>query len=80
MNTFILVPRGTRPRVTERGTVIEVPVRRAVLRSASHVPFFSMLGIADRIVGITQGRYVNDRNDEAGPDGAKSARLASARA
>jgi iron complex transport system substrate-binding protein len=60
MNTFILVPRGTHPRVTEKGAVIEVPVRRAVLRSASHVPFFSLLGITDRIVGITQGRYVND--------------------
>ncbi len=60
MNVFMLVPRGTHPRVPEGGTIIEVPVRRAVLRSASHVPFFSMLGIADRIVGITQGRYVND--------------------
>ena len=60
MNTFILVPRGTHPRLLERGTVIEVPVRRAILRSASHVPFFSMLGVTDRIVGITQGQYVTD--------------------
>jgi len=60
VSTFILVPRGTHPRVEEKGTVIEVPVRRAVLRSATHVPFFSMLGIVDRIVGITQGWYVTD--------------------
>ena len=60
MNTFILIPRGTHPRVAEKGTTIEVPVRRTVLRSASHAPFFSMLGIADRIVGITQGWYVTD--------------------
>lgn len=60
MSTFVLVPRGTHPRVTVAGTVVEVPVRRAVARSASHVPFFSMLGLADRIVGVVQGKYVND--------------------
>lgn len=61
--TFVLVPRGTRrslPAEPARGAVIEIPVRRVVLRSASHAPFFSMLGLADRIVGITQGKYVND--------------------
>ncbi len=61
--TFVLVPRGTRrstPVVPTEGTVIEIPVRRVVLRSASHVPFFSMLGLTDRIVGIAQGKYVND--------------------
>jgi iron complex transport system substrate-binding protein len=60
INTFVLVPRGTRPRIPAEGTVIEIPIRRVVLRSASHVPFFSMLGITDRITGITQGMYVND--------------------
>jgi iron complex transport system substrate-binding protein len=60
MSTFVLVPRGTNPPVSAEGTVIEIPVRRVALRSASHVPFFSMLGITDRIVGITQGEYVND--------------------
>lgn len=61
--TFVLVPRGTRrstPVAPAEGTVIEIPVRRVVLRSASHVPFFSMLGLTDRIVGIAQGKYVND--------------------
>jgi iron complex transport system substrate-binding protein len=60
MATFVLVPRGTRPPVPAEGRIIEIPVRRVVLRSASHVPFFSLLGLTDRIVGITQGKYVND--------------------
>lgn len=60
MATFVLVPRGTRPPVSVEGTVIEIPVRRVVLRSSSHVPFFSMLGLTDRIVGISQGKYVSD--------------------
>lgn len=60
MSTFVLVPRGTRPPKSTQGTVVEIPVRRVALRSASHVPFFSMLGITDRLVGITQGKYVND--------------------
>lgn len=63
MATFVLVPRGPGQSLLvppAEGTVIEIPVRRVVLRSASHVPFFSMLGLTDRIVGITQGKYVND--------------------
>lgn len=63
MAAFVLIPRGTRhslPNVPAGSTVIETPVRRVILRSASHVPFFSMLGLVDRIVGITQGKYVND--------------------
>ncbi len=60
MSTFVLVQRGKRPPASAQGLVVEVPVRRVALRSASHVPFFSMLGITDRIVGITQGKYVND--------------------
>ncbi|OPY60602.1 MAG: corrinoid ABC transporter substrate-binding protein [Syntrophorhabdaceae bacterium PtaU1.Bin034] len=60
MSTFVLVPRGTRPPDAVKGTVVETPVQRVVLRSASHVPFFSMLGLTDRIKGIAQGKYVND--------------------
>lgn len=60
MSSFILVPRGARPQTTMEGALIEVPVRRVALRSASHAPFFSMLGVADRIVAITQGKFVND--------------------
>jgi iron complex transport system substrate-binding protein len=60
LSTFILVPRGTRPPVHLAGTVIETPVRRIVLGSISCTPYFSMLGITDRIVGITQGKLVTD--------------------
>jgi iron complex transport system substrate-binding protein len=60
INTLVLIPRGTRPAVPLEGTVIKIPVRRVALRSATHVPFFSMLGMAGRIVAITQGKYVND--------------------
>jgi iron complex transport system substrate-binding protein len=63
MATFVLVPRGTDVPVSvipTRSTVIEIPVRRAILRSASHASFFSLLGLTDRIVGIVQGKYVND--------------------
>lgn len=61
--TFVLVPRGTRKTnldIPDKGTVIEIPLERVVLRSSSHAPFFTSLGLADRIVGIAQGKYVND--------------------
>ena len=60
VSTFVLVPRGRRPPPSVEGMVVEIPVQRVALRSASHVPFFSMLGITDRIIAITQGKYVND--------------------
>ncbi len=63
MATFVLVRRGARqslPGLSAYGTVIEIPVRRVVLRSSSHVPFFSALGLAKNIAGIVQGKYVND--------------------
>jgi len=63
MATFVLIPRGTRqsmPIIPVKGTVVEIPVQRVVLRSASHASFFSLLGVADRIVGIVQGKFVND--------------------
>ena len=65
LNIFVLVPRGRRPPAGVTGTVIEVPVRRIVVRSTTHTPSFSMLGIADRIVGITQGKLVNDQEVSA---------------
>jgi iron complex transport system substrate-binding protein len=60
LNTLVLVPRGSHPPAGVEGTIVETPLSRVVLRSSSHVPFFSMLGLTDRIVAVAQGQYVND--------------------
>ena len=59
--TLILVERGQAPPLDVEGIVIEIPVDRVVLLSATHVALLHRLmeynpGILDTIAGITWGR------------------------
>lgn len=60
LRRFVLVPRGAKVPVGVHGTVVKVPVKRLVLNSTVYSHFFSMLGLTDDIVGITQGDLVTD--------------------
>lgn len=63
MATFVLVPKGTHKTnqdIPVKGIIVEIPLGRVILRSCTHVPFFTALGLADRIVGIAQEKYVDD--------------------
>lgn len=59
---YLLYPReNPRPR-TEAGVMaVGVPVKRAALASTTMTPYFVMLGIEDAVVGLADGKLVNDR-------------------
>jgi iron complex transport system substrate-binding protein len=58
--TYVLAPRGTKVPKMEPGAVfVETPVRSIILSSTTHVPFFNLLGIEDKIAGISGGNLVN---------------------
>ncbi len=58
---YALVPhQANLPRNLPKGTcVVRVPVRRVVLLSPTYMAYFDMLGLADRIVGVSNGELVN---------------------
>ena len=57
--TYVLVPRGSKhPRVENNAILVETPVRRIVVTSNTFIPYFAMLGLEDRIVGVTDANKV----------------------
>lgn len=57
--TYVLVPRGASVPKTESGAmVIPTPVRRFVVTSTVYIPYLSMLGLEDTLVGVAQGSKI----------------------
>jgi len=58
--TFVLVPRGTpAPKTEGNEMVIRTPVRRFVVTSTVYIPYVSMLGLEDTLVGVARGSLIN---------------------
>ena len=55
-----LSKNGERPPKGFNGTVVEVPVRRAICMSSSHVAFCDALGAADVVCGVSGGRFITN--------------------
>ncbi len=57
---YVLVQCGTpAPEGYEDALVIEIPVRRLVVLSTTHLPALVKLGLTDRLVGVGNFRYIN---------------------
>ncbi len=57
---YVLVQCGTpAPTGYEDAQVIQVPVKRIVTLSTTHLPALSKLGLLDRLVGVGNFKYVN---------------------
>ena len=58
---YALIPKGTKAEgIPEDYKVIETPIERAICMTTLQLSGFLKLGIADRIVGITSTRFVQD--------------------
>lgn len=57
LDRYVLVPRGVRPDSLPEGTVIEVPLRSAVVYSSVHSTGIAMLGASGAISGVTDAQY-----------------------
>jgi iron complex transport system substrate-binding protein len=56
---YLLVQKGTqKPEGYEDAIVVDIPVNRVVTLSTSYLAYMDMLGIADRIVGHDDFKYV----------------------
>lgn len=68
---YVLVPRGSKPDTVPEGTVIEVPLRSAVVYSSVHTVGIKMLGASDAVTGIADAQYFselpNDHVVDIGP-------------
>ena len=58
---YALVPRGIKnPKITtEADAVIRIPVERLVVTSTTHIPALEALGVADRLIGFPETKYVS---------------------
>jgi cobalamin transport system substrate-binding protein len=60
--SFLLVQRGTPPPANEKGhSVIEIPVKRIVAMSTTHLGMFEVLESLDKVVGIESKQYVSSK-------------------
>jgi iron complex transport system substrate-binding protein len=58
--TYALIPSGTDPPENLAvDQVIEVPVKRMVVTSTSHIPFLDLLGSSDCLVGFPNTDYIS---------------------
>lgn len=60
---YALVPEELAPVITlnrdSYDAIISIPVKRVVVTSTTHIPALEALGVADRIVGFPETRYVS---------------------
>ena len=58
---YALVPREiNNPNlITEVDAVIKIPVERLVVTSTTHIPALEVLGMADRLIGFPETKYVS---------------------
>ena len=61
--TYALVPKHLEnPKLTVAAdAIIKIPVERLVVTSTTHVPALEALGVADRLIGFPQTRYVSSK-------------------
>lgn len=58
--TYLLIPRGTiAPVNIPAHQVIEIPVKRMVATSTSHIPLLEMLGSSEALVGFPNTEYIS---------------------
>ena len=58
--TLILLDRGKTPPPNPKNLpVVQIPVKRLVCTSTSHLPFLDMLNVADRLVGFPSLKWVS---------------------
>jgi len=58
--TYVLVPRGApAPKTQWNEVVIRTPVRRMVMTSTVYIPYLSLLGLEDTLVGVTHGSLIS---------------------
>lgn len=58
--TYVLVPRGAPvPKTEGSAKVILTPVRRLVVTSTVYIPYLSLLGLEDTLVGVSQGKLIS---------------------
>ena len=55
---FVLVPHDSTPPAGVAGTVVRVPVRRAVALSTTHLGFFERLGASGGLAGVAGARWI----------------------
>lgn len=61
--TYALIPTGTDPPENLAvDQVIEVPVKRMVVTSTSHIPFLDLLGVSDHLVGFPNTDYISSES------------------
>ena len=59
LHTYVLVPRDTQEPVhLPKGTVIRVPLERAVVFTTVHCSLLTALGCQDRIAGVADLKYI----------------------
>lgn len=71
LQTYLLLPEGVNPHEgLPEGKVIRIPVKRVALAHTTHIGFFSELDLLQTIQGVSQRRYVKNRQvKEAIKDG-----------
>jgi iron complex transport system substrate-binding protein len=57
--SYVLVPRGApAPSLAEGQILVRTPVRRVAITSTTYVPYFTMLGLEDKLVGVAKGELI----------------------
>ncbi len=64
LDRYVLIPRGNRPDTLPEGTVIEVPLRSAVVYSSVHTFGLEMLGAEDAVTGVADAQYFSKLPNE----------------
>ncbi len=75
---FVLVPHDSTPPVGVAGTVVRVPVRRAVALSTTHLGFVERLGAAAALAGVAGAEWVVSPSVRAGLDSGRIANVGDA--
>jgi iron complex transport system substrate-binding protein len=72
LQTYLLLPRGVEPHESlPEGKVMRIPVKRVALAHATHIGFFSELELLQTIKGVSQRRYVKNRQVKKAIEGGK---------
>lgn len=62
LKTYLLVKEGVRPGTNlPEGQMIKIPVQKVALAYATHVGFFKELGLLGRVNGISQKKYIKNK-------------------
>ena len=60
--TYLLVPPGpSKPVHINTDQVIEIPVRKLVVTSTSHIPYLNLLEASEHLIGFPNTRYISSK-------------------